>query len=99
MAIRDYWVYQKRNVQTPWALYIVKEYDRRNYNESVTIDYTLYHEDIDKPTHALSFVGLRYSSIKGYADEITAEINQVSTVDNQDYQQIYRAIEDIILND
>ena len=24
MAVKDYWVYQKREVQVPWALYIVK---------------------------------------------------------------------------
>lgn len=99
MAISDYWVYQKRQVETPWALYIVKEYDKRRYNESVVIDYTLYHEDIDKPTHSISIVGLHFDTIKSYADEIAARIKDVTAVDDQDYQQVYKAIEDIILHD
>ena len=99
MAIRDYWVYQKRQVMTPWALYIVKEYDKRKYNESVVIDYTFYHENVENPTHSISFVGLHYDTIAGYADEIAAKIAEYTAIDNQDYEQVKHAIEDIILHD
>ena len=99
MAIRDYWIYQKRNVTTPWALYVVKEFDKRgDYKASITIDYTFYHEDVPKPTRSFSVVGLHYDTIKAYADAITAEIVPYCEVDYQDYQQIYNAIEEIILN-
>lgn len=97
--IRDYWVYQKRDVPTPWAIYFVKEYDKRRYNETVCIDYTFYHENVPNPTHSVSFVGLHYDTIKGYADEIAITILEYAGIDNQDYEQIERAIEDIILRD
>lgn len=97
--IRDYWVYQRRQVQTPWALYIVKEFDRRDYSKSVVIDYTFYHEDVGNATHSVSFVGLHYDTIKGYADAITATIAEYTSIDNQDYEQVRKAIEDIIVND
>ena len=43
--IKDYWIYQEREVTTPWAIYIVKEYDPR-HPETASLDYVLYHEDI-----------------------------------------------------
>ena len=99
MAIRDYWVYQKRQVTTPWAIYFVKEYDKRNYNKSVVIDYTFYHENVENHTHSVSFIGLHYDTITEYADEIVSTIAEYTAIENQDYEQIKKAIEDIILND
>lgn len=97
MAIKDYWVYQKRDVATPWALYIVKEYDRR-YPEVTTIDYTFYHEDIPTATHSKSFVGLHHANAKGYADAITAEMEEYVAVEESDYAQVERAIDDILVS-
>ena len=99
MAIKDYWIYQKRDVSEPWALYVVKEYDKRgDYKASIAIDYTFYHENVSKPTRSFSVVGLHYDTIKGYADAIINEIIQYCEVDYADYKQIYDAIEEIILS-
>ena len=95
MAIRDYWVYQKRDAPKPWALYIVKEYDKR-FPESVVIDYTFYHEDVQNVANCVSFVGLHYDEPNGYADEIMATLCEYSQPTNQDYQQILNEIARII---
>lgn len=96
MAIKDYWLYQKRDVPTPWAIYFVKEYDRRT-PKSTVIDWTFYHEDIPTPTHSVSFVGLHYDTVKGYVDAITAEMVEYVSVEAQDYAQIEREIERILV--
>ena len=95
MAIRDYWVYQKRDTPKPWALYIVKEYDKR-FPESVVIDYTFYHEDIENATKAISFVDLHHDGPRGYADEIMATIREFSEVFDTDYRQVLNEIARII---
>lgn len=95
--IRDYWIYQKRDVQTPWALYVVKEFDRRNPSATV-IDYTLYHEDIDSATHSKSFVGLHYETIAGYVNDIVTQISEITEVHVQDLEQLNISIERILLD-
>ena len=87
MAIKDYWVYQQRNVFTPWALYIVKEYDRTK-PEKTMIDFTFYHEEIPTQTHSKSFIGFHYATPRDYADAITAEMREFVSVDSQDYDQV-----------
>lgn len=42
MAIKDYWVYQERQSDYPWALYIVKEYDKRISDKASCLDITYY---------------------------------------------------------
>ena len=94
MAIRDYWVYQKRNVQIPWAIYFVKEFEK--YSKLVTIDYTFYHESVPNSNNSVSFIGLHADNAKGYADAIIAEIAEFVEVTNEDYEQLIHAIEDIL---
>ena len=95
MAIRDYWVYQKRDTPSPWALYIVKEYDRR-HPEATVLDYTLYSEEIENAAHSKSFVGLHHDTVSGYVDEIVTELVEVSTVTSQDREQLEKSILDIL---
>ena len=95
MAIRDYWVYQKRDTPCPWALYIVKEYDRR-HPEDTMIDWTLYHEDVPTPTRSKSFVCLHYDTIPDYVDAIAAELARFVDVTEQDLAQLDRALSDIL---
>lgn len=95
MAIRDYWVYQIRDTPKPWALYIVKEYDKR-FPEAITIDYTFYHEDIENALHALSFVGLHHDGPSGYANEILDTVREYSEVFDTDYKQVRNEIARII---
>lgn len=97
MAIRDYWVYQERQNDNQWALYIVKEYDRRHPSATV-IDFTLYSEGIENNAHSVSKTGLHYDRVSGYVDEILAEICEFSTVTAEDKAQLEKAIL-AILND
>ena len=91
MAIRDYWMYQKRDTPVPWAIYFVKEYDRRKPAETI-LDWTFYHEDIPTQTHSKSFVGLHYDTISGYVDAITAEMAEYVSITSQHYDQIEREL-------
>ena len=95
MAVKDYWVYQKRDTLRPWALYVVKEYDRRK-PESTMIDWTLYHEDIPTQTHSKTFSGLRYPTVRAYVDAIAAEMAEYVPVEAQDYKQLEQALSDIL---
>ena len=96
MAVKDYWVYQKRDIPVPWALYIVKEYDKRKPAET-TIDWTLYHEDIPTPTHSKTFIGLHCDALLGYTNSIIAEMSDYVSIETQDYAQIEQAMERILL--
>lgn len=98
MAIRDYWIYQERKVDEPWAVYVVKEYDKR-HPEVTTLDYTLYHENIDEPTNAFSRVGVCYSYIGNYVNTIVNDLCSFGVeVTNPDYIQLERELTKI-LND
>lgn len=97
MAIKDYWVYQKRDTPTPWALYIVKEYDKRYQPETVTLDFTLYHEDIPTQTHSKSFIGIHESTLSGYVERLVTEMTEYVSITNEDHEQLRKSIEDILL--
>ena len=98
MAIRDYWVYQKRASISPWTLYIVKEYDKRAGKKSIVLDYTLYHENIEGSTHSLSKVGVHYETVEGYVNEIISDIVEYTQVTADDKKQLMYNIEDILLH-
>ena len=97
MAIRDYWVYQERQSDAQWAIYFVKEFDRRK-PDATTLDYTLYSENIDNATHSLSRVGLHFDTVGGYVDELLSQLVEISEVDSQDKHQLEKAILDILSN-
>ena len=87
MAIRDYWLYQKRDVPTPWAIYFVKEYNKRDAS-ATCIDFTLYHEDIPTQLHSKSYVGLKHDTIDGYTDDICEKMREYVSVNEDDRKQI-----------
>ena len=98
MAIKDYWVYQKRDVPTPWALYIVKEYDKRYHPEMTTLDFTIYHEDIPTQTHSKSFINIHEPTVSGYVERFVTEMIEYVQITSEDYEQLKRSIEDILLH-
>ena len=73
MAIRDYWIYQERTSENPWAVYVVKEYDKR-HPQATCLDYTLYSELIDEPTNAFSRVGVHCDYVRGYVYAIISDL-------------------------
>lgn len=94
--IKDYWVYQDRqNELHQWAIYIVKEYDKYK-PESVSIDYTLYSEDIDNATHSKSKVNVHYNTVSGYVDDLLSEIMEFSAIDARDKAQLEKSMTRIL---
>ena len=96
--IRDYWVWQARNVDVPWSLYIVKEYDKPQTFDNIVLDVTIYSEDIDNSDHMLSFLNWHFNDVDGYVDKIKGKIEKFSNFTDADYAQVSRAIWEI-LND
>lgn len=93
--IKDYWVYQQRQNESQWALYIVKEYDRRK-PDATCLDFTLYSENIDNATHSISKVGLHFNTVSGYVDELLSHIAEISSIEAQDKEQLEREIFNIL---
>lgn len=91
MAVKDYWIYQERQNFEPWALYVVKEFDRRK-PDATTLDYTLYSENISNATHSISKIGLHYDTVSGYVNAIIEELVEVSQVTADDKAQLEREI-------
>ena len=72
--IRDYWVYQERTTAKPWALYVVKEFEKGNILiGDLTFDITLYQDDIPNGTRSHSVVGISGQN----ADDIVSQIGKV----------------------
>ena len=96
MAIKDYWIYQRRDVPVPWAIYVVKEYDRRK-PDATSLDLTLYSEDIQSSTHSRSFVNIKHTRIDDYVHDIVLKLGEFANVTLEDREQLRRALEDVFL--
>lgn len=94
MATREFWIYPRRFSPAPWAIHVVKEYDRRK-PEATMIGWTLYHEDM--PTHYKTFTDWHFNSIRAYVDAIRDELAEYVEVTEQDYKQLERDIEQVLL--
>lgn len=99
MAIRDYWIYQERqNVDgEQWAIYVVKEYERGK-KEFTCLDVTIYSEEIDSPTHSISFVGWQFDTVSGYVERTVQELCDFTIVHNKDVLQLEKAFTDIFFD-
>ena len=93
--IKDYWIYQRRNVPTPWALYVVKEFDRRK-PDATTIDFSFFHEDVPTATHSHSVVDLHYESTAWYVKQIVEVASMYVEVTDEDVNQLLQSIESIL---
>ena len=72
--IKDYWIYQKRDVPVPWALYVIKEYNPGDKFKDVVLDVTIYSEQIENNDHMLSFLNWHYPTISSYVSRFANEI-------------------------
>lgn len=97
--IKDYWVYQKCDVPVPWALYIVKEYERgkRKVGE-VEFDVTVYHDGIDNDLHAKSFVGIKANTVSSLVSLFESKIKTATgdTILPEDHEQLTNSLLDIL---
>ena len=96
--IRDYWVWQYRKTEVPWALYIVKEFQNPQTFENTYLDVTIYSEDIDNEEHCISFVCWQFDTVTGYVDEIERHISKFSNFKPDDYRQVESAIFKILMD-
>ena len=97
--IKDYWVWQNRNVDVPWALYIVKNYRKPQTIDTTILDVTIYSEDIDNDSHAMNVLGRQYDTISEYVDEIEHYISKFSNFKQEDYKQVETAIFKIMMDE
>lgn len=85
---RDFWVYQKRkNEKSQWALYVVLNCEKRD-PDTVTLDFTLYSDDIPSSAKSVSFGGKHHSKVSAYVNDIVSHLVEFSTVTNDDYTQL-----------
>lgn len=96
--IKDYWIYQKRNVKYPWSLYVVKEYDVNRPSEYDVLDYTFYSELVDNKTKSVSKVGLNYRTLDDYVEDVADTIKRFTEVTREDYEQLARELFYILRN-
>ena len=94
--IRDYWVYQQRDTDKPWALYVVKEFEKGNILISdITFDVTLYQDDIPNATQSHSVVGITGSNVDDVVSQIGSVILEHTEFTDYDRAQVKNAIIDI----
>lgn len=93
MAIKDYWFYQAREVEQPWAFYFVKVYPRTDSfshrNAQTFFDWTLYHDAIGNDTNSRSGINLHCDTISEYVAFIGEELAKVCKVTEADKTQLY----------
>lgn len=94
--IKDYWIFQESATEKQWALYVVKEYDRRIGKSADVIDYTLYHEDIPNATHADSVIGIHFEDVADYVKAIAKHIQEYSIISDADQKQLTREFSKIL---
>ena len=72
--IKDKWIYQENDAAYPWALYCIKEYTPGCSFDEMSLDVTIYSEDIDAVDNMLSFLNWKYESVSGYVEKIKSVI-------------------------
>ena len=97
MAIKDYWVYQKRDSLKPWVLYIVKEYDKRAGTRATCLDATFYHEDVPNGIHAKSEVCIHHDTLQGYVKHFADMIAEYAYVTLDDEKQLADELSKILI--
>lgn len=97
MAIKDYWMYQKRDTEKPWTFYIVKEYDKRAGSRATCLDITFYHEDIPNTLHQVSELCIHHETLNGYVNHLANIILEYSQITHADLRQLERELADILI--
>ena len=95
--VKDYWVYQNRQCDYPWALYIVKEYDKRISNKAICLDITYYCELInDKRDNNFSEICVNYEIVDEYVAHIAERLGEYTELEESDIRQLQEEISNII---
>lgn len=95
MAIKDYWIYQRRNVAQPWAIYFCKVYTKGK-REDTFFDWTIFHDAIKNDTNSKSGINLHCDNVSQYVDAIAQEIAAITPVTASDKNQLYEAFIDML---
>lgn len=91
--IKDFWIYQKRqNPKGQWAVYVERETKRG----LMTIDFTIYSEAIDSPTHSINVQGLEYNSPVLLANAVIIELMEFIDVTAGDKAQLEKSFINIL---
>lgn len=95
--MHDYWIWQKRECEVPWAVYVVKEYENPPTLDNINLHVTIYSEDIENDEHAISFVCWHFDDVKGYVDELEWHISLFAEFFPEDRQQLESAVFGILV--
>lgn len=90
--IRDKWIYQKRQVDTPWAVYLVANDDRIT-KRTQDIAYTVYSEEIGNEYNALDAIDVAPHMA---LSELETAICGFAEFDNADHCQLVVELENFI---
>jgi hypothetical protein len=90
--IRDKWIYQKRQVATPWAVYLVANDDRIT-KRTKDVAYTVYSEEIGNEYDALNAIDV----VPNMAlIELEMTISRFTEFDDADHEQLASELESFI---
>lgn len=91
--IRDKWIYQKRQVKTPWAVYLIANDDRIT-KRTQDIAYTVYSEEIGNEFNALDAIDV--APIAALAELEETICNFAETYTTEDHCQLVVELENFI---
>lgn len=94
---REYWIYQNRQSDDQWAIYVGKNHSREKPHDT-QLTYTIYSDSIDNATRSITRTRVHYDTVGGYVDDILSTIAVFSAIEQQDKDQLERAILDILLH-
>ena len=71
---KDKWIYQDRDVETPWAVYVVKEFEKPATLDNSRLDVTIYSESIANSDNMVAFINWHFDSVAGYVNRLREEL-------------------------
>lgn len=83
--IKDKWIYQDRDVETPWAVYVVKEFEKPATLDNSRLDVTIYSENIENSDNMAAFVNWHFDSVAGYVNRLKEELEKHGEFNTDDW--------------
>lgn len=90
-----HWVYQKRDVERPWALQVFHVYSKRKASNQ-SLDGILYSELIDNETNSVAVELDAGRDFEGMLQALCLDMGKYVEVTGEDYMQLEAALGDIV---
>lgn len=93
---KHYWIYQQRQSESEqWAIHVVKNY-QKGIRGFVSIDITIFSEDIQNSANSITLEGLKFQNPSSYVSAVASEITDFSSVTAMDRSQLEAEFSQII---